>query len=432
MAGATAVVDHPDRGGAAGAPVSAGSGGGGGASGATTVLQRGHGPGKVAELELDAADRQVQRGRFSFYVPDGVAKLNGIIVHQHGCGRSGITVPHDLHWQALANRWGMVLMGTEFPTLFPDGDHCERWSHIENGSDDLFIAALARFASDTQHHELMHVPWVLWGHSGGATWAFQMAKRYAAKVAVVVMKSICERDPAFEPALETVPFLLATGPDDLGSCYPITTEIFRAYRAQGAPWAYVDEPNGTHECLELRYLAIPYIDAMLEARLIGAPLNMLNAVQQHQGFLGEHGSLMVMPAASFSGEGSLSSWLPSASVGNAWRELVTTRSVTDPTAPTLTPTRLSYELEGEQARLRWFAEADLESGIASFDVYQDGAPWVSVPGSNRRFQGHNYGDEPEPVEPEMSVLVPRAHAYRVALRNGSGLESPHAEDLAIP
>ncbi len=403
-----------------------------GMAGLPGLLQRGHGPGSFFELQLESLDRAVQRGRFSLYVPDGVSKLSGVIVHQHGCGRSGITLHHDLHWQALANRWGMALMGTEFPTQFPDGDHCDRWSQIDKGSDELFVAALARFGADTQHLELLHVPWVLWGHSGGATWAFQMAKKYAARTAAVVMKSICEPDPAFEPSLTTIPFLLATGSRDLGSCYPITTEIFQAYRAQGAPWAYVDEPDGTHECLKLRYLAIPYLDAMLEARLVGAPNGLLNAVSQYQGVLGDHDTLAVAAADSYTGDSNLATWLPNARVGTAWREFVMTRAVSDPTAPTQAPSMLDHQLEGASARFRWFAETDLESGIQEFKIYQDGVPLLRVPDSTERFQAFNYGDEPEPVDPQMTTLVPSGHVYRVTSVNGAGLESPQSEAITVP
>ncbi len=425
VSGGTVSSPTGDVAGAAGG----GTGGAPGQAGAPTVnIVPGHGPGTISELGLEAKDRPVQTARFSLYIPDGVTHLAGVIVHQHGCGRNGISVPHDLQWQALANRWGMGLIGTEFVTVFPDGDHCDRWSHIENGSADLFVSALDQLATVTGHTELPSVPWVLWGHSGGATWVFQMGKKYPTKTAAVVIKSICEVDPAFAPALVAVPILLATGPQDLGQCYPITTQIFDTYRAAGAPWTYVNEPNGTHDTAQLRLLAIPYLDAVIAARVQGSKPDALNELTQNSGVLGNNSSLAVATPSSFAGDPNAATWLPTAGVGQAWHEFVTSRTVTDNSAPTQPPTQLSAKLHNNQVTLTWVADADLESGVAAFKVYRDGSLAMTVPADAKRFQAWNYGDEPEPATPvPTAVDETPGQMYRVSLINGAGLESPQSD-----
>ncbi len=397
----------------------------------TVDIVPGHGPGNISELGLEAKDRPVQTARFSLYIPDGVAHLAGVIVHQHGCGRDGISVPHDLQWQALANRWGMALMGTQFVTVFPDGDHCDRWSHIENGSGDLFVSALDQFANVTSHAELRSVPWVLWGHSGGATWVFQISKKYPQQTAAIVIKSICEADPAFAPALLQIPTLLATGPQDLGQCYPITTQIFDTYRAAGAPWTYVNEPNGTHDTAQLRLLAIPYLDAVIAARVQGAHPDALNAIAEGSGVLADNTSSVVATASSFAGDARKASWLPSAAVGQAWHEFVTTRTVTDDSAPTQPPTQLSAKRQDNHVTLTWVADADLQSGVRAFKVYRDGSLAMTVPADGKRFQAWNYGDEPDPVMPvQTAVDQTPGQIYRVSLVNGAGIESPQSDAVA--
>jgi hypothetical protein len=41
---------------------------------------------------------------YTLWIPDQVAKIRAIIVHQHGCGvgacKGGATAAYDLHWQA--------------------------------------------------------------------------------------------------------------------------------------------------------------------------------------------------------------------------------------------------------------------------------------------------------------------------------------------
>src|SRR5690348_6454372 len=58
---------------------------------------------------------------YTLWVPDGVARLRGVIVHQHGAGttaaREGATAAYDLHWQALARKWDCALLAR--PTSWP-------------------------------------------------------------------------------------------------------------------------------------------------------------------------------------------------------------------------------------------------------------------------------------------------------------------------
>ena len=42
---------------------------------------------------------------YRIWIPDGAKIMRAVIVHQHGCGRNGITVPYDVHWQTLAKKW---------------------------------------------------------------------------------------------------------------------------------------------------------------------------------------------------------------------------------------------------------------------------------------------------------------------------------------
>ena len=60
---------------------------------------------------------------YRIWIPDGVEKLRGIIVHQHGCGRNGMLMPWDHHWRALARKWDCALMGTHYRQV----DSCASW-----------------------------------------------------------------------------------------------------------------------------------------------------------------------------------------------------------------------------------------------------------------------------------------------------------------
>lgn len=74
--------------------------------------------GPYFQLEYPGSDQpgELQFGvTYTIWIPPGAAKLRGVIVHQHGCGpgaaRGGRSAAYDLHWQALARKWDMALLG---------------------------------------------------------------------------------------------------------------------------------------------------------------------------------------------------------------------------------------------------------------------------------------------------------------------------------
>ncbi|HEY5508457.1 MAG TPA: hypothetical protein VIK29_07295, partial [Paludibacter sp.] len=103
---------------------------------------------------------------YTLYIPPNVKELKGIIVHQHGCGRNGLSIVYDFHWRALAIKNNYALMGTHYLV----SNSCENWSDPKAGSGRAFLSALDEFAVSSGHPELSDVPWALWGHSGGARW----------------------------------------------------------------------------------------------------------------------------------------------------------------------------------------------------------------------------------------------------------------------
>ena len=73
---------------------------------------------------------------YRIWLPKDAEIVRAIIVHQHGCGRNGITVPFDVHWQALAAKWNCALMGTYYTVT----DGCRDWWEPDNGSAEAFLA----------------------------------------------------------------------------------------------------------------------------------------------------------------------------------------------------------------------------------------------------------------------------------------------------
>src|SRR5882757_3674131 len=97
-----------------------------------TATNRATATGRTIEVSYPPSDQagELQLGvSYTLWIPDGVTKVRGIIVHQHGCGsgacKGGETAAYDLHWQALARKWNCGLLGPSFQQEVKQD--CRKW-----------------------------------------------------------------------------------------------------------------------------------------------------------------------------------------------------------------------------------------------------------------------------------------------------------------
>jgi lysophospholipase L1-like esterase len=392
---------------------------------------------------------------YTLWLPDGVARLRGVIVHQHGCGagacRGGETAAHDLHWQALAKKWHCALLGPSYHQ--DDKQNCRLWCDPRNGSGKAFLNALRDLGKRSRHPELEQVPWCLWGHSGGGFWASLMQATHPERIVALWLRSgtafaawekgDIERPKIPEEAYR-IPLVCNPGAkekDDkrFNGAWTGALAMFEAYRAKGAPACFAPDPRTGHECGDSRYLAIAFFDACLAQRLPekGSKDQRLRDVDAKSAWLAEPLSDKAEPAASFTGKPERAVWLPGERVAKAWAQYVRTGEVDDDTPPPA-PFAVKVVSKGDQGvEISWDAEADLESGLQAFLVRRDGKDLAQVPekpvGRFGRplFQTMSYHDTPEKPLPQMRYLdrtaSPRErHAYEVVAINGVGLRSKPA------
>src|SRR4029079_18068304 len=93
---------------------------------------------------------QLQLGvTYTLWVPGGVERIRGVIVHQHGCGsgacKGGATAAYDLHWQSLARKWDCALLGPSYHQ--DEKQNCRLWCDPRNGSRQTFLRCLDEFAA---------------------------------------------------------------------------------------------------------------------------------------------------------------------------------------------------------------------------------------------------------------------------------------------
>lgn len=382
---------------------------------------------------------------YTIWIPEDVETLRGVVVHQHGCGegscKSGLTGAFDLHWQALARKHGCALLGPSYEQ--PQQADCQKWCDPRNGSGEAFQRCLVDLGRKAGHPELATVPWALWGHSGGGHWAGGMVLVHPERVAAAWLRSGV---PLFEPNPERtsirphelpeaalgVPVMCNPGTKEgvtvkdgrFAKVWPANVTFLETMRARGGLVGVAVDPLTAHECGNQRYLAIRWLDACLAARLPEKPGDPLRPMPEKGGWLAPITGGDAVPAARFEGDPGKAGWLPNEAIARAWTEYVKDTAVTDDTPP---PAPTDVRVEG--GTVTWRVRADVESGLAGFEVHRDGALLAKLPGQNRfgrpLFQNLQYSDTPtQPLAPlryvDESAKPGERHVYRVIAINTVG------------
>jgi hypothetical protein len=193
--------------------------------------------------------------------------------------------------------------------------------------------------------------------------------------------------------------------------WPANQTFFHRLRDEGALIAVAIDPLSSHECGNQRYLAIPWFDAILTARLPESDGELLRPMPTQDAWLvplhtGEADVIAAVPAAEFTGDIASSIWLPNEAVATAWMQYVRDTEVTDITPP---PAPTDVELQGNE--LTWDAVADLESGLAQFVIERNGEVIATIPEAPANpfgrpvFQGLQYSDTPTAPLVEMRFTL---------------------------
>lgn len=397
---------------------------------------------------------------YTVWIPPGVQTLRGVVVHQHGCGegscKSGLTGAYDLHWQALARKHGCALLSPSYEQ--PEKADCQMWCDPRNGSGTAFQKCLVDLGAKSGHPELAKVPWALWGHSGGGHWAGGMGLLHPDRVAAAWLRSgvpLLKTDPGragikahtLPDAALTVPVMCNLGTKEgvtvkdknFAGVWPANEAFFNEVRGRGGLVGVAVDPLSSHDCGNQRYLAIPWLDACLTARLPQAAGDPLRAMPTGKAWLAPVLGGEAVLATKYSGEPLKTAWLPNEAMAKAWMEYVKDTKVADTTPP---PAPTNVRVQGN--KLTWEVEADLESGLASFIIERDGQFLANVPEQGKNpfgrpiFQNLQYSDTPtQPLVPmqfsDAKAEPGKKHTYRVIAVNTVGSKSkPSAEARTRP
>jgi hypothetical protein len=216
--------------------------------------------------------------------------------------------------------------------------------------------------------------------------------------------------------------------------WPANEAFFSDVRGKGGLIGVAVDPLTAHECGNQRYLAIAWLDACLSLRLPKVSGEPLRRMPTDHAWLTPVAGFDAVPFAEFEGNSLEAAWLPNETIARKWMQYVKDTNIADATPPPA-PTRL--RVHGN--KLSWEAEADLESGLASFLIERDGQLLATVPEQGKNpfgrplFQNLQYSDTPtQPLVPmnftDTKAEPDQQHTYRVIAVNTVGLKSKPSAD----
>ncbi|MCF3108732.1 hypothetical protein LL912_08075 [Niabella sp. CC-SYL272] len=387
--------------------------------------------GKIYSIVQTDPHYTFDSARYTIFIPDSMPSLNGVFIHQHGCTMegTGAAAAYDLQYQAFAKKWHLAIVG---PDLYSAKGNCHNWRDVASGSGTALIKALDDIGTVSGNRRLVTLPWLLWGHSGGGYWALSMLQRYPERILAVFGYSPAFDPGAYPPAAFKVPVMLRhAGPEGDTCCWQTSIKEFGKLRSRGGYAGIAYTPRQTHNYSYVRYMAIPFYEAVMQQRLPseqGAPYTAMQPVDDSKAWLADTMHYNLYPAATYPGASLCAAWLPDAATAAKWREYVLTGTVIDQTPPpppySLQRTRKPHG----RAMVTWKADADIESGISHFNIYRNNVLIARLPSTGSFQQFDTNGDNAEPlVLPEMKqeLAYPENDPGRIAVStvNHFGLES---------
>ncbi len=258
------------------------------------------------------------KAEFRFWAPEGIAKLDGILVLNPGSNGEGRQMASDPVWRAWAAKHKLAVIGTHFTDKVPS--FVEDYADVSKGSGQALFNAINAFAKRSKHPELANAPLVLWGMSAGGEVNYELAAWKPERIAAfVVNKGNFYYTGVASKATRAVPALLFVGETDLAYRTIAVTGIFAMNRRPGALWALVQEPNTPHAVGRSDEMSRMFFDDVLPTRIgmmSGGKLGAMDPAMGWQGDLAKRTVAAIAPGAKAVAEPTV--WLPTERMAKAW------------------------------------------------------------------------------------------------------------------
>lgn len=270
--------------------------------------------------------------KYRLAIPKGVTTVKGILVVSNCAGGD------SRDWYKNGTAYESFINLHEFAFVGGTID-C---SHFE--AYDAFVKALASWAKESGHPELVNVPYVTTGLSAGGGFASTLVTKCPEKTiaAVIVcarlnltvfeLKKYDPKNPVPVPdAVIRTPVLNITGETENSAS--VIKPPLETHRPAGALYGWAESPGFGHEYNGQEVLAMPYLETALKLRysttgdVRKGPLK-LKDLDPENGWIADNttwkkGLTAITPAKQFKGEVKQSSWLMNEDLAFIYRAYAT-------------------------------------------------------------------------------------------------------------
>src|SRR3546814_461693 len=195
-----------------------------------------------------------------------------------------------------------------------------------------------------------------------------------------------------------------------GKCWETALNTFHKLRSEGGLASIAFTPFQNHNYSFVRYMAIPFYESVLAKRLPtgkSVSFEAMKDIHKSRGWLGDTLLLNTFSYTERIKNRREMSWLPDSATAAKWKEYSITGTVIDRTPPPSPYGLTTKRLHNVAVELSWKADADIESGIKHFNIYNGNQLIGRFPehGAYQRFDTN--GDDAIPISdlPELKKVV---------------------------
>jgi hypothetical protein len=269
-------------------------------------------------------------------MPEGLTVVRGILVVGPGAGGDSRDLYREVWYGEFVHLHDFAFLGTQ-----AFSSHAENFKVMQNG--------LRQLAADSQHPELVNVPYVATGFSAGGGFASRLLVEAPDKVIASVIVGSRLNLTGITPTAAHLgtPACIINGEHEDRGMAPVVEPVLADHRPRGALWAWMAVPGGGHERNGQEVLAMPMLDAAVRLRYPAdgdvrkGPVK-LKPVDPRAGWIADNttwksGLTAITPARDFKGGLAKSSWLLNEDLAFIYRAYATYDRPLKITSPRNTP-----------------------------------------------------------------------------------------------
>jgi len=268
-------------------------------------------------------------GDFALYVPGGVDEVRGILLALGGPNTKAFASGEPFGAPVPEVEASLQTLGVLFRDMAADRDMAILGSSVlgmADGpeSDQLIQDALLAAEESSARPGLAALPMLLYGMSAGGPEVSGFSTRHPERVAGLLFKVPVSVPTATSGDALGIPTFMILAEQDAFVDNAALTATYEANRGAGALWGMAMEAAVPHHSLSLsqRLLTLAWINQVLEARLPANPSEPLRDLAEADGWLGDQATGDISSWASYSGDRSSASWLPSQGAAEGWQNFM--------------------------------------------------------------------------------------------------------------